>query len=127
MQVCENNRLTKTSGTLAPLEKSLIDRLGDQNGPVVKQRKTSPESDNDDQVSLGLLPDKAYSLSVDDDIAAAAGLEKREDVYSDEDITASNLEWNDNSYTNPYTSLQPLADDYLQSNVIIFDNCVFNC
>jgi len=36
MQVCENNRLTKTSGTLVPLEKSLIDRLGDQNGPVVK-------------------------------------------------------------------------------------------
>jgi len=78
-------------------------------------------------VSLGSLPDEAYSLSVDNDIAAAAGLEEREDVYSNEDITTSNLEWNDNSYANPYTSLQPLADDYLQLNVIIFDNCVFNC
>ena len=105
MQVCENNELTKTLGTLIPLEKSLIDRLGDQNGPVVKQRRTLPESNNNDQVSLGLLPDEAYSLSVDDDIAAAAGLEEREDVYSNEDITASNLEWNNNLYANPYTSL----------------------
>ena len=78
-------------------------------------------------MSLGLFPDEAYSLSIDNDIATAAGLEEKEDVYSDEDVTTSNFEWNDNSYTNPYTPLQPLANDYLQLNVIISDNCVFNC
>ena len=74
-----------------------------------------------------MLPDEAYSLSIDNDIATAAGLEEKEDVYSDEDVTTSNFKWNDNSYTNPYTPLQPLANDYLQLNVIISDNCVFNC
>jgi len=63
IQVCENNRLTKTSGTLTPLKKS-----------------------------LRLLSNEAYSLSVDNNITAAAELEKKEDVYSNKDITTSNFE-----------------------------------
>ena len=45
-------------------------------------------------------------------------------MYSNEDITTSNF---DNLCANPYTFLQLLADDYLQLNIIISDNCKSNC
>ena len=56
-------------------------------------------------MSLGLLPNKAHSLSIDNDIAIVAGLKKKENMYSNGDVTTSNFEWNDNLCANPYTSL----------------------
>jgi len=39
-----------------------------------------------------LLSNKTYGLSIDDDIATAAELEEKEDIYSNEKITISNFE-----------------------------------
>ena len=61
-------------------------------------------------MSLRSLPDEVYGLFIDNNIAAVVGLEEKEDMYSNEDITTSNF---DNLCANPYTSLQLLADDYL--------------
>jgi len=77
-------------------------------------------------VSLGLLFNKAYGFSINDDITVAVELEKRKDIYSNKEVTASNFEWNDNLCTISYTFLQLLVNNYLQSNVIISDNCVSN-
>jgi len=43
-------------------------------------------------VSLGLLFNKAYGFSINDDITVAVELEKRKDIYSNKEVTASNFE-----------------------------------
>jgi len=43
-------------------------------------------------MSLGLLFDKTYGFSINDDIAVATELEKRKNIYSNEEVTASNFE-----------------------------------
>ena len=77
-------------------------------------------------MSLGLLFDKAYGFSINNDITVAAELEKRKNIYSNEEVIVSNFEWNDNLCIISYTFLQLLVNNYLQSNVIISDNCVSN-